>query len=488
MADNKTGYDDVAATLKNQAREDLDHIKKLNETEGCVELASTIKNCENLLAHYSQDLPLTLLSSQAYVDDRDCFDLTASERTLRQGRFPHHVRGFEVDYIDDYTENDPVILIGAIGDVKTLANKLLTVKAGRLSSASRMFHMVKPHRENDFDYLFHVLRNTDASPCLQGTTAVKVVPIELLKILRIPWPDETLRRLFSTCLESFDNIPSEMYSKKSKVLLQKAKLSIASYFLSSTKNPDKLRSLVESEEEKANNKPTMFIDDPAEPVYTIIENLIVARFPDVSAEEILDAVASTSDLAAGSTGMKAKVVACFPPANQEEWAPDGIDPDDSRWVLGFPPKNKANYAWIQQTIDCMAKESIGILILCNSALHSELGKEKDLRANFAQSGLVRCIISLPGGTFPDRRPPSSVVVLEKGRASSDVLFVDLQELGITYDTTQIPHLRYLPGNAVVKVVNAFMSGDSANLPCREVSLDEIAHHQNRLTPWLYTQH
>ena len=77
-------------------------------------------------------------------------------------------------------------------------------------------------------------------------------------------------------------------------------------------------------------------------------------------EEPIDVVASTGSSTGGladpESVHRSAVCVCFPPPNQGTWTNRAVDAADPRWVFSPPPRNKANFAWIQQTVACMEED------------------------------------------------------------------------------------------------------------------------------------
>jgi type I restriction-modification system DNA methylase subunit len=206
-------------------------------------------------------------------------------------------------------------------------------------------------------------------------------------------------------------------------------------------------------------------------------------------------VQTVQSLSAEPNPSKADLVICFPPPNQGSWTDKTPTQGDPRWTLGTPPRNKANFAWIQQVISHMDVGSPALLLLCNAPLHSNVGVERQLRIALAQSGLVKTVISLPGRLFDDGRPPCSLVVLEKPAVPlAGTLFIDAQDFGVEVGATPVspPGKRILPDDAVQKILRILTDhrSDPSKPTAREdgarfVTHEEIADAGFLLTPWTY---
>jgi type I restriction enzyme M protein len=183
-----------------------------------------------------------------------------------------------------------------------------------------------------------------------------------------------------------------------------------------------------------------------------------------------------------------------PPPNQGRWLTGAPDPADPRWVFGAPPATRANYAWIQQAISAMPDTALAVILLANDALQTDHPGERPLREALAASGLVKAVIALPGRVFSDDRPPSALVVLEKGACPlARTLFIDLQESGkedVPDDSGYAG--RTLPAEVVAWTLEHYRCLDSSPTdfavdPERSaiVSAEELEANGWLLTPWTY---
>jgi hypothetical protein len=271
---------------------------------------------------------------------------------------------------------------------------------------------------------------------------------------------------------------------------------LSSFLVCATRHIEMLRHDFKGEADPK-PEPIAAAGDSSESVLDLIEGIIDASSPGVDqvvdVVDVVDVVEATGELDRPRLTPPACMAVCLPPSNQGVWTDDPPNGDDPRWVWGPPPRNKANYAWIMQTLYLLLDGGVGILLLSNSPLVSSEGAERDLRARFARSGALRCVISLPGGLFADDRPPASVIVLAKGRPKgAEVLFIDLQDRGETLGVQGGQAVRRLPASVVRAALGAYrawLSGDGyADIPGYSASVDpaRFAECGDLLAPWAYT--
>lgn len=221
----------------------------------------------------------------------------------------------------------------------------------------------------------------------------------------------------------------------------------------------------------------------------------------------LGAAAGSSLVADEFADWKAPLVVCALPPNQPAWTTSPVRADDPRWVLGTPPRSRANYAWLQHALWHQEEGGATVLLACDAVLHSATGCERELRRALVASGRVRLVASLPGRIFGDGRPATSLIVLGDPRpASEDPECLMVSALGLAApnpDPAVSPGMfvggvrpgqtpeRVLPASVrdrLVKACAAWLGG--AARPCedgfaRPVALSEVAANEDLLTPWSY---
>lgn len=216
----------------------------------------------------------------------------------------------------------------------------------------------------------------------------------------------------------------------------------------------------------------------------------------------LGAAAGCSLTADEFADWKAPLVVAALPANAGEWTAAPVAQDDPRWVLGRPPRSRANYAWLQHALWHQEPGGATVLLACNSLLHSSTGSEGALRRSLAESGRVRLVVSLPARIFADDRPAMSLVVLGDPSADPACLMVDALGTGVASPEVD-PALfagevrpagvaaRSLPrevAERVAAVCEAWLArGEAVEDPgfARAVTAVDLAAHDGALTPWSY---
>ena len=151
--------------------------------------------------------------------------------------------------------------------------------------------------------------------------------------------------------------------------------------------------------------------------------------------------------------LKADFIMANPPFNQKDWRASDELTDDHRWD-GYetPQVGNANYGWILHMVSKLSENGIAGFILANGALSGD-GTEKQIRKKLVENGLVEAIIILPQNMFYTTNISVTLWVINKNKKKhlvensdvvrqyrdreSEVLFMDLREVGIPFEKKYI---------------------------------------------------
>lgn len=193
--------------------------------------------------------------------------------------------------------------------------------------------------------------------------------------------------------------------------------------------------------------------------------------------------------------LKADYIIANPPFNQSDWGVEQMQ-TDARWLYGVPPKNNANYGWMQHMIYHLAPNGVMGLVLANGSLSSNTAGEGEIRQRIVEAGLVDCIVALPKQLFYNTGIPAALWFLSRKQAGSngdrkrnnEVLFIDASELGFMKDKTH----REFTQEDIDKVTDVYHNWRSGSDEyeeikgfCKSATLDEIKKHDFVMTPGRY---
>ena len=183
--------------------------------------------------------------------------------------------------------------------------------------------------------------------------------------------------------------------------------------------------------------------------------------------------------------LKADFILANPPFNLE-WDRDKVE-DDPRWKYGLPPKNNANYAWLQHMISKLSQNGKMACILANGSL-SASGQEGEIRKKIIENDLVDCIIAMPTNLFYTVTVPCSIWIINRNKKQKNrTLFINATNLG----TMVTRRLRELSEDDIKKVANTYHNYqndenyENVKGLCYSATTEEIKSNDYVLTPGRY---
>ncbi|MCX4530953.1 class I SAM-dependent DNA methyltransferase [Streptomyces sp. NBC_01669] len=198
--------------------------------------------------------------------------------------------------------------------------------------------------------------------------------------------------------------------------------------------------------------------------------------------------------------LKADFVMANPPFNIKNWA---RDEGDARWRYGIPPRNNANFAWLQHAVSKLSDRGTAAVVLANGS-HSSPRIEAEIRQAMVEADLVACMIALPPQLFRTTQIPASVWFLTKDKSPQGAtrlddrrdttLFIDARGMGEMVDRTE----RNLTETDLAKIASTYhawrgtASAREANLAyqdesgfCFSADIATVREHEYTLAPARY---
>lgn len=196
--------------------------------------------------------------------------------------------------------------------------------------------------------------------------------------------------------------------------------------------------------------------------------------------------------------LRADYVMANPPFNMKEWWHAKLE-GDVRWQYGEPPKNNANFAWLQHMLHHLAPTGTMALLLANGSMSSSTSGEGEIRKQLVEDDLVECMVALPGQLFTNTQIPACIWLLTKDKANGlnfnerkrdrrgETLFIDARDLGYMKDRV-LRDFTCEDIRIIAETFHAWQKGegyeDKAGFCC-SASLDGIRKHNHVLTPGRY---
>jgi type I restriction enzyme M protein len=123
--------------------------------------------------------------------------------------------------------------------------------------------------------------------------------------------------------------------------------------------------------------------------------------------------------------MQFDIVVANPPFSLDKWGADEAEADPfRRYHRGVPPKGKADYAFITHMIETARAGSGRVGVVVPHGVLFRGAAEGRIREKLIKENLLEAVIGLPANLFFGTGIPAAILVFNKGKTHSDVLFID----------------------------------------------------------------
>jgi type I restriction enzyme M protein len=125
----------------------------------------------------------------------------------------------------------------------------------------------------------------------------------------------------------------------------------------------------------------------------------------------------------GFAGMKFDCIVANPPFSVR-WNPEELK-DDERFkeFPVLPPPSKADWAFMIHILHHLSEDGIAV-ILCFPGILYRGQREGMVRRQFVEQNYIDRVVNIPGNTFEDTSIATAIVVLKRGRKTTDITFED----------------------------------------------------------------
>ena len=118
------------------------------------------------------------------------------------------------------------------------------------------------------------------------------------------------------------------------------------------------------------------------------------------------------------------VVVANSPFSLDKWGADELADDHyGRFKYGLPPKSKGDYAFVEHMLSSLNAEGRMDAVLPHGVLFRGASEGK-MRKAIIKDNLLDAVIGLPANLFFGTGIPATILLFKKGRANTDVLFID----------------------------------------------------------------
>ncbi len=149
----------------------------------------------------------------------------------------------------------------------------------------------------------------------------------------------------------------------------------------------------------------------------------------------------------------------------------------NRFNYGFPPKNKADWAWIQHMLASANREGKVGIVLDNGVLFRSRSESK-IRKKILKEDLIEAVIALPSNLFYNTSSPGCILMLNKNKPAyrkDKVIFIYGEE-----DYEEGSSQNFLREKDLEKILDAYHNFEDIENYCRVADMEEIERNDFNL--------
>lgn len=113
-----------------------------------------------------------------------------------------------------------------------------------------------------------------------------------------------------------------------------------------------------------------------------------------------------------------------PPYNMK-WQHPFFALSQERFMMGVPPESNANYAFI---LTALSKQDRAVFLLPNGVLTTNNKEEQAIKQSLVEKNYLEAVISLPERMFESTSIPTSLLIFNKQKQTSNVLMINASSL------------------------------------------------------------
>lgn len=175
------------------------------------------------------------------------------------------------------------------------------------------------------------------------------------------------------------------------------------------------------------------------------------------------------ELVADDTLMKFDIVVANPPFSLDKWGAEKAAADRfGRFHRGIPPKSKGDFAFISHMVEVAAEGTGKVGVIVPHGVLFRGSTEGVIRRALIEENLLEAVIGLPSGLFYGTGIPAAILLFNKGKKSTDTLFIDASR-----DYEEGKRQNRLREADLEKIVAAFHAGENADRYAYRATIEEI---------------
>lgn len=151
-----------------------------------------------------------------------------------------------------------------------------------------------------------------------------------------------------------------------------------------------------------------------------------------------------------------------------------------RYHRGLPPRSKAEYAFLSHMIESTVGDAGKAGAIVPHGVLFRGGAEGKIRQRLIEENLLECVVGLPANLFPGTPISAAMLLFNRGKKTSDVLFIDA---GREYEAAK--NRSRLRTTDIEKIVSAYRNFESIEGFAKRGTLQEVRKNDFLLNLSLY---
>lgn len=174
--------------------------------------------------------------------------------------------------------------------------------------------------------------------------------------------------------------------------------------------------------------------------------------------------------------MKFDVVVANPPFSMDKWGAENAVMDPfNRFRRGIPPKNKADYAFISHMVETSVEGTGRVGVIVPHGVLFRSGTEGKIRRRLIEENLLQAVIGLPANLFFGVGIPAAIMLFNRGKQTTDVLFIDASN-----DYEQGRNQNKLDDRVIARIVKTFKDSRTVEKYAYRATFEEIERNEFNL--------